>query len=111
MAVRSSRYSSHGKHRREWVATTVRHSAMPGIPHDAGRTMGATYYGYGLEGVRRPVASRSTPRGTRRPTGGCLWVRDCGLATAANRCGSPSTTGVLTWLVMTWTSLWRRPGR
>jgi rare lipoprotein A (peptidoglycan hydrolase) len=55
MAVRSSRYSSHGKHRREWVATTVRHSAMPGIPHDAGRTMGATDYGYGLGGS--PTAS------------------------------------------------------
>jgi hypothetical protein len=34
----------------------------------------------GWGGVRQPVATRSTPRGTRRPTGGCLWVRDCGLA-------------------------------
>jgi hypothetical protein len=106
MAVRSSRYSSHGKHRREWVATTVRHSAMPGIPHDAGRTMGATYYGYyGLEGS--PMAS-GQPFDSEGYTAA---HRRLPLATAANRCGSRSTTGVLTWLVMTWTSLWRRPGR
>ncbi len=34
---------------------SVRHSAMPGILHDAGRTMVATYYGYELEGS--PTAS------------------------------------------------------
>lgn len=34
---------------------SVRHSAMPGIPDDAGRTMVATYYGYELEGS--PTAS------------------------------------------------------
>ncbi len=34
---------------------SVRHAAMPGIPHDAGRTMVATYYGYELEGS--PTAS------------------------------------------------------
>jgi hypothetical protein len=34
---------------------SVRHSAIPGIPRDAGRTMVATYYGYELEGS--PTAS------------------------------------------------------
>jgi rare lipoprotein A (peptidoglycan hydrolase) len=34
---------------------SVRHSAMPGIPRDAGRTMVATFYGYELEGS--PTAS------------------------------------------------------
>jgi hypothetical protein len=33
----------------------VRHSAVPGIPRDAGRTMVASYHGYELEGG--PTAS------------------------------------------------------
>src|SRR3712207_2215778 len=44
-----------GDHQAFPEVNNVRHSAMPGIPRDmgagdAGRTMVATYYGYGLEG-------------------------------------------------------------
>ena len=43
--------------------TGVRHSAMPGIPHDAGRTMVATYYGYELEGSLTTSGQPFDPEG------------------------------------------------
>ena len=47
---------------------SVRHSAMPGIPRDvgagdAGRTMVATYYGYGLEGSLTASGQPFDPEG------------------------------------------------
>jgi rare lipoprotein A len=58
----------------------VRHSAVPGIPRDAGRTMVASYHGYELEGSPtasgRPfdpegytAAHRTLPLGTRLRVG------------------------------------------
>jgi hypothetical protein len=59
--------------------TGVRHSAMPGIPHDAGRTMVATYYGYELEGSLTTSGQPFDPEGytaahRRRPLGTRLRV-------------------------------------
>ncbi len=52
----------------------VRHSARIEAPRPS-RTMLASYYGRSFEGA--VTASRSTPRGTRLPTGGCRWGRGC----------------------------------
>ena len=62
---------------------SVRHSAMPGIPDDAGRTMVATYCGYELEGSPTASGQPFDPEGytadhRRLPLGTRLRVSYCG---------------------------------